>query len=118
MTKRARAFELFKQGKKPDDLEVLALELRKRTARRYYKEFLHPELVTVRRKAPAKALAEVTVGSLQLRQLFTYNGATYRLHTKEISQVHVLLLEMAPSGQYPIEEKGRYLSLDTLVKVI
>lgn len=106
MSKRDEAFELFAQGKKPGDPELAALELKRKSIRKYYNQWLYPT---------PEAAVSVPVGSLQLRQLFTFGGATYRLRLKETSRVHVLLVEWAPSGQYQIERQGKYLPLDTLV---
>lgn len=120
MAKKDKAFELFNQGKNPDDPELKDLELKRATVKKYYARWLRgsepaPALRAAPRRVKKGVSAEVPVGSLQPRQLFNFQGFEYRLNFIKGDQAHVLLIEWHPSGQYQIEECGRYLSIDTLV---
>lgn len=125
MSKRDEAYRLFKEGKRPGDPEVDALGLKSKTVKGYLSVWrtikeaeeakeagLPPPPKKMRtRKAPS-------VSSLQPQQLFMFQGQKYRLRCFEGDRVHVLLVALHPSGQYEVEQCGRYLDKDTPVTLI
>lgn len=116
---RIEAEKLFADGLLPDSDEVLALSLAKSTRERYHRDWKAKQAGGA---ATATAVVEIVapsvkVGSLQLRQLFFYQNFKYRVNFFRGDQVHILLVELAPSGGYEIERQGRYLPADTEVSL-
>lgn len=111
MTKRDEANRLFSKGSTVDSAEIMELGLAESTVERYYRDWKRGLQVEEDIKPSL-----VPVSSLQPRQLFEFQGFQYRLDFFKRDQAHVLLVEWHPSGQYQIEQCGRYLPPDTLVK--
>lgn len=89
MSKRDQAFELFSQGKKPDDPELEALGLKKESQKRYFSDWRKTEVEPAVEAAPivvevaeevpaAPAPLMVRASSLKSGDKFEFNGEIYR----------------------------------------
>lgn len=118
-TGRDKAERLFADGLLPESDEVRELGLAKSTRERYHRDWKAKQSGGAATAATVVTITAptVTVGSLPLRQLCFYQGFKYRVNFFRGDQVHVLLVERAPSGGYDIEQRGRYLPADTVVSL-
>lgn len=114
MSMKEEAFELFNQGRKPDDYDVIALGIKKATRTKYYSSWKKSQEPAVEEASPTEATPtnEVSVGSLVVGQEFEYEGNLYRIRPNRSCAV----LEWAPAANCHIEKHSRYLPHDTLVK--
>jgi len=83
MAKRDQAFELFSQGKKPNDPELEALGLKKESQKRYFSDWRKLGVEPAAEATPPIVVAVappamVRASSLKTGDKFEFNGEIYR----------------------------------------